>query len=362
MLALGELVGGRYRVGSLLGRGGMADVYRGVDLASGDPVAIKLLRCGPAQWSPREVQALSRLDHPAIVRMRASGLDGATPYVILDLVDGEPLSTVLSRGVLPVGVAVGIVARVADGLAHAHACGVVHRDVKPSNILLDSSGRPHLADFGIARLVDSTATTGAGFVVGTASYLAPEQVRAERVGPAADVYALGLVLLECLTGRRAFPGTFIEAAAAHLAHDPTVPAKVSPALARLIKSATSRDPGARPSARELALALRPTAAPERGPHRPPRRSLGTPIAAIVLGSAVGVAGGLALAPRNSPGSPPATTVVTAPPTTVAPTTVPATTTPTTAARAVPTTAPPPAVSAPASKGKRGKGHNKQSDD
>ena len=215
MLALHHVLGGRYRVGPLIGRGGMADVHRGDDLVTGDVVALKLLRAVPSldRWSAREVAALSRLDHPAVVRLRASDLHNDPPYVVLDLVEGEPLSEIIRRAVPPEEWTVRTITAVADGLSHAHACGVVHRDVKPSNILVDRDGAPHLADFGVARLVDATATTGAGFIIGTAAYLAPEQVRGERIGPPADVYALGLVLLECLTGRRAFPGTFNEAAA-----------------------------------------------------------------------------------------------------------------------------------------------------
>ena len=212
MLAVGELVGGRYRVTSLLGRGGMAEVYRAVDGQTGEDVAVKLLHAtAGSRWSEREIRALSRLHHPAIVRLRDTGVEGPGRYLVLDLVDGEPLADTLQRGALPAGVATELLAIVADGVQHAHDAGIVHRDIKPANILLDRSGRPHLADFGIARLIDATATTGAGFVIGTASYLAPEQVRADRVGPAADVYALGLVLLECLTGERAFPGTFTDA-------------------------------------------------------------------------------------------------------------------------------------------------------
>ena len=264
MLAVGELVGGRYRVASLLGRGGMAEVYRAHDDRAGEDVAVKVLHARPAldRWSDREIRALSRLHHPGIVHLRDSGIAGSAAYLVLDLVDGESLAGTLQRGALPAGVATELIAIVADGIQHAHDCGIVHRDIKPANILLDRSGRPHLADFGIARLLDATATTAAGFVLGTASYLAPEQVRAEQVGPPADVYALGLVLLECLTGKRAFPGTFNEAAVAHLARDPEIPASVVPWLATVVRAATAREPGARPSAGQLAIALRTSPSPD----------------------------------------------------------------------------------------------------
>ena len=336
MLVLHHVLGGRYRVGPLIGRGGMADVHRGDDLVTGEAVALKVLRALPSldRWSAREVAALSRLDHPAVVRLRAWDLDGEPPYLVLDLVEGEPLSEMIRRGGQPEEWTVNALATVADGLAHAHGCGVVHRDIKPSNILVDGDGTPHLADFGVARLVDATATTGAGFIVGTAAYLAPEQVRGERVGPPADVYALGLVLLECLTGRRAYPGTFNEAAAAHLDHDPVIPSTVTPRLAHIVGAATAAWSAARPSADQLAGALRGSVALVAGPPTeriaaatrtaampapspPPRRGGRRAVAGVVLaGSIVGVAGGLAVARDRGDGSTPP--VVTSVPATSAP--------------------------------------------
>jgi serine/threonine protein kinase len=197
------------------------------DLVTGDDVAVKLLRAADAttaRWLGREQAALGRLDHPALVRLRATGTDDDRPYLVLDLIEGRSLADVLHDGPLTVGRTAELGALLAAGLAHAHAAGVTHRDVKPANILVDGAGRPHLADFGIARLSAVTTATAAGFVIGTAAYLAPEQVRAEPVGPPADVYALGLVLIECLTGERCFPGSFQEAAMAHLAHPPELPA------------------------------------------------------------------------------------------------------------------------------------------
>jgi serine/threonine protein kinase len=384
MLGIGELLDGRYRVGPLVGRGGMADVHRGEDLATGEPVAIKRLRRppDPARWSSREIGALSRLDHPAVVRLRAWGFDGTIPYLVLDLVEGGPLSEVVAGGALAVSQAVGVVADVAAGLAHAHARGVIHRDVKPSNILIDRAGRPHLVDFGIARLADATATT-AGLVMGTAAYLAPEQVRAERVGPAADVYALGLVLLECLTGERAFPGTFSEAAAAHLLRDPAVPPSISPALRTLIGAATAREPTDRPPAAALAAALRSQLAFDSQPLttvvvapdtrvlpaglvvRPDRRRRTPVLAAVALTGGV-LVGGAFLAGRGG-GAGPLPSRVTVPTlardtsTTVRSTASPRTTTlttPRTTARATPATvAPTPATT----KANHRKGHRKEHD-
>jgi hypothetical protein len=319
MLAVGELLGGRYRVTSLLGRGGMADVYQATDEQTGAAVAVKLLHTAApgGQWSEREIRALSRLDHPAIVRLRDTGTDGSTRYLVLDLVDGEPLAATLQRGALPAGVATELVAIVADGVQHAHDCGIVHRDIKPANILLDRSGRPHLADFGIARLMDATATTAAGFVMGTASYLAPEQVRADRVGPPADVYALGLVLLECLTGERAFPGTFNEAAAAHLARDPSIPASVAPWLAAIIRSATARPALARPSAGRVAAALRmPPAIPDGAVTMP--IAVAAPTAPLAAPAAPLAAPAAPLAAPAAPLAAPAAPLAAAAPTRVYP--------------------------------------------
>jgi len=167
----GELLAARYRLGPLLGQGGMAEVRRADDLVAGGEVAVKLLRRLPAgaPWSTREIHALERLDHPSLVRLRDHGVDHGVPYLVLDLVDGSSLADVLVHGPLDSRGAATLIAEVADGLAHAHSRGVTHRDVKPGNILIDGTGRARLADFGIARILDATPTTGAGFVIGTTS-------------------------------------------------------------------------------------------------------------------------------------------------------------------------------------------------
>jgi uncharacterized membrane protein YgcG len=158
----------------------------------------------------------------------------------------------------------------AGALAHVHANGVVHRDVKPGNVLLDGDGRAQLTDFGIARLVDATRVTATGLVVGTAAYMAPEQVRGEVVGPPADIYALGLVLLEAVTGRREFEGGALESAIARLHRSPVVPPSVPEPLASTVRRMTATDPADRPAASEVAAALR------RPPTR--RRPLEGPLA------------------------------------------------------------------------------------
>jgi serine/threonine protein kinase len=152
-------------------------------------------------------------------------------------------------------------AELATALAYVHACGVVHRDIKPSNVLLDRSGRVRLTDFGIARLLsDTSGYTATGTTIGTAAYLAPEQVRGERVGPAADVYALGLVLLEALTGERAYRGSPIEAALARLSTPPPMPPSLPEEWRVLVRQMTTLKEDLRPPAEEVAQRLRDVAA------------------------------------------------------------------------------------------------------
>jgi serine/threonine protein kinase len=196
----------------------------------------------------------------------------------------------LAAGALDDRGAVEVAAQVLDALAHAHSRGVVHRDVKPSNVLLDRAGAAHLADFGLARLVDATRLTRADQVVGTAAYLAPEQVRGGPIGPAADVYALGLVLLECLTGYREYEGGEIEAAVARLHRAPHVPDDLPRDLARLIRRMTADDPRDRPTAGECAGLLAAGPLPDDGEHAPAGRSWGVALTAAALLGVVGTVG------------------------------------------------------------------------
>ena len=209
-----RLLANRYRVGELLGSGGMAEVRRGRDTLLARDVAIKLFQPGhdpaDAQRFDNEIRTLARLSHPGLVAVYDADPDGETPYMVLELVEGRTLRGRLADGPMSVEDVRRLGAALADALAHVHAHGFVHRDVKPSNILLGADDVPRLADFGLARLTDSARLTRADQVVGTAAYLAPEQVRGAEITPAVDVYALGLVLLECLTGRREYEGAEIE--------------------------------------------------------------------------------------------------------------------------------------------------------
>jgi len=248
----GHLVAGRYRLVGVLGSGATAQVYRAVDTRLGRTVAVKVFRTGTDSPAARrlasEARLLASLRHPGLVSVYDAGTDDGRPYVVMTLVDGETLRERLARGPLAPGTCGRLGAALAGVLAHVHAAGIIHRDVKPSNVLLDRAGLPYLTDFGISRLLDSTRVTTTGMVVGTAAYMAPEQVRGELVGPEADVYALGLVLLECVTGQVEYPGTMLETAVARLSRPPRVPAGLPLPLRDVLVAMTAAAPEARPSA------------------------------------------------------------------------------------------------------------------
>ncbi|MCE6997316.1 serine/threonine protein kinase [Saccharothrix sp. S26] len=256
----GELVAGRYALVGPLGAGGMAEVHRAWDVDLRRPVAVKVFRLGDDVDAVRrfelEARTLAGLSHPGVVSLYDVGRHGGKPFMVLQLVEGPTLRARVERGALTVTEVRRVGAAVAESLAYVHHQGVVHRDLKPSNILLDRAGAPYLVDFGLARSAVASGLTRTGHVPGTAAYLAPEQVRGEEVGPAADVYALGLVLLECLTGRREYRGGQVDAAIARLHRPPTVPEDLPADLARLVRLMTSLTARRRPTARECAEALR----------------------------------------------------------------------------------------------------------
>ena len=285
----GAPLAGRYEVGPLVGLGGTAHVYRAWDRTRARVVAVKVFLPGseydPDRGGAWEMTVLDGIRHPGLVGVHDAGVDPqGRPYVIMDFVEGHSLSVVLHDGPLPAPRVVAIGAMLADALAHVHARGVVHRDVKPANVLLDTDGRPRLTDFGIARVVDATRVTATGAVVGTAAYMAPEQVRGEAVGPPADVYALGLVLLEAVTGCREYEGGPLESAVARLHRLPRIPDDVPDGLASVVRRMTSPEPDERPSASDVATSLRngPVAVP------PPHRRL-----VVQLGRRLAPAGALA---------------------------------------------------------------------
>ncbi|MCA1713167.1 MAG: serine/threonine protein kinase [Actinobacteria bacterium] len=251
-----RVIADRYRMESLLGRGGTAEVWRCTDEALERQVALKLVTGSGGEDANRvgdEARLLARLSHPGLVPVYDAGTDEiGAPYVVMELVDGETLADPIRRGPIPPDQVASIGGRLADALAYVHEQGLVHRDVKPANVLLGKDGRVRLTDFGIARLVDAAKVTATGLTVGTASYLSPEQVTAEPVGPPADVYALGLVLLECLTGKREYPGSAVEVALARLSRQPEVPSTLPTGWPALLSAMTDRDPARRPTSNQVA--------------------------------------------------------------------------------------------------------------
>jgi serine/threonine protein kinase len=274
-----RLVAGRYALDRVLGIGSSAVVHRARDLLSGAEVAVKHFHAGASihdlRQQRQEMKVLARLHHPGLVGLYDGGTEDGRPFVVTDLVEGPTLAQRISRGPLPPGAVRMLGKQLAETLAHVHGGGIIHRDVKPANVLLDGV-RPRLADFGIARAVDATSATASGCVVGTAAYLAPEQVRGEHVGPPADVYALGLVLLEALTARREYPGLAVESATARLHRAPVVPSGLPPGFGELLEAMTRDDPRRRPTAAQVAAVLaadpflRPRSSPagrSHGRHR-----------------------------------------------------------------------------------------------
>lgn len=247
----GAVLADRYALEAHLARGGMSDVYRATDRVLHRPVAVKVYRAGASQDRARfdaEVRVLAGLSHPNLVQVFDAGQHDGDGYVVLELIDGPTLRSVLEdRGQIPAHECARLGADVAGALAYIHGNGVVHRDVNLSNILCGLDGRPRLADFGIARLIDTTRITAPVDAVGTAPYMAPEQVRGEDVTPAADVYAFGLVLAELLTGHAVFTGPAHEAAMARLATDPDLTGILG-SWRSLLEEMTAREPQQRPPA------------------------------------------------------------------------------------------------------------------
>ncbi|GAB2683106.1 serine/threonine-protein kinase [Saccharopolyspora gloriosae] len=303
------LLAGRYRLGRRLGRGGMSEVYRAVDTRLQRPVAVKVFRSNADESSRRrfedEARLLARLSHPGLVTVHDFGAESGDgePFLVMQLVEGRTLTNVIESGTVEPEDVLELGRRIAVVLAYVHENGIVHRDVKPSNVLITDDEQVFLADFGISRLADAVGRmTDSGIIMGSAHYMAPEQVRDEEIGYPADLYSLALVLLECLTGRAEYDGTKAEAAVARLTRKPRIPESLPEPLAGTLRAMTADDPDDRPSAARCVRLLSgeispPAAKPEVDPtlpveaagEEPARRRrwwpwLGVPIAAAVLGA------------------------------------------------------------------------------
>ncbi len=303
MAALGDVLGGRYRLVELLGQGGMATIFRATDAQLGREVAVKVLHPQYGRDPDfvarfrQEAQAAASLSHPNIVAVYDFGTDADGPYIVMELVDGEDVATLLARnGPLPPRQAARLAAEVAHALAAAHARGIVHRDVKPGNILVSSDGRVKVADFGIARAWADARLTLPGVTLGSVHYFSPEQALGEQATEASDIYSLGVVLYELLTGRRPWEGdTPASVAMARVSAPPplvsAVRPNVPPALEAIDRTALSPDPAARfPNAGAMAAALEAflDASDPRGASVPP------------AAAAAGAAAGAAAASRAAP--------------------------------------------------------------
>ncbi len=276
---MGRQVLGRYRIGEILGRGGAATVYRAFDGVTGDDVAVKEIPLDGemARRAGAGVRAAGRLSHPAIVELLDFGEDDHACYLISELIEGSSLSVHRRAGTLSDAHYLSIVADVLDGLEHAHRAGVTHRDVKPANVLVDADGRGRLTDFGIARIAGEAGLTMTGGLIGTVSYMAPEQVRGGEAGPASDVYSACLVLYEGLTGHNPQAGDNPADSLRRVARGSVPPIAsfrrdLPPELCDAIDAGLDPDPGRRPAARRLADVFRDQvhgAAPRAARPAPP---------------------------------------------------------------------------------------------
>lgn len=264
MTAVPRVLAGRYRVDDLIGRGGMASVYRGYDTTLGRPVALKLLKrelAEDATFRTRfrlEAQAASRMAHPTIVRVYDAGEDVETtpdgvahpvPYIVMELVDGTLLKDIAAQGPVPAEDAVRYVDGILEALDYSHRAGVVHRDIKPGNVMVTPAGQVKVMDFGIARAVSDSSSTVAETttILGTASYFSPEQAKGEPVDARADLYSAGVVLYELLSGRPPFRGdTPVAVAYQHVSEPPVPPSELIEDLPRgldaVVLRALAKDP------------------------------------------------------------------------------------------------------------------------
>ena len=262
----------RYELGAVLGRGATGEVLEGHDVKLDRPVAVKILRPDLAADAKardsfvREARAAAGLAHPSVVAIYDTDVVDGVPYIAMERLPGRTLADEISRGPLDAGTTRAIATQVLEGLRAAHEAGIVHRDLKPGNILLTEGGDAKVADFGIAKSLDDDHTTGV--VVGTAAYVAPERVAGAKATPESDLYSLGVVLYESVTGECPFKRETAIATvrAAHDGAAPPLPEEVDPALRGVIERAMAREPSDRySSASDMLSALRGTAEQETEP-------------------------------------------------------------------------------------------------
>ncbi|MFI6741346.1 serine/threonine protein kinase [Nonomuraea sp. NPDC050451] len=281
MVAQGTTLAGRYRLDTRIGAGGMGEVWRGEDIVLARTVAVKVLLPGRTQdpgFVARfqgEARAMATINHAGVVDVYDYGVSGDTVYLVMKFVDGEPLDRLLARlGRIPPQAAMELIAQAASALQAVHDRGIVHRDVKPGNLLVQRDGTLVLTDFGIARSDLANRLTDAGMVLGTAAYCAPEQAEGAPVTPAVDIYALGVVAYECLVGQRPFDGdSAVTIALKHIREaPPPLPSDIPQAVRTLVEVALSKDPARRfPTARAMSEAAKAIASgqtPAPAPEQP----------------------------------------------------------------------------------------------
>jgi hypothetical protein len=271
LLRAGDTYADRFTVSKILGRGGMGWVYLVDDSTSGQRMALKILRSNltgnrhAVSRFEREIRLLSKIEHPSIPKLFEWGRHGETFFFLTQFVAGDTLEALIQeRGALPAAEAAALVAGIADALASAHAAGVIHRDIKPSNVIVSGDGSVHLIDFGIARATgpDMTTLTETGVLVGTPHYMSPEQLRSHRVDERSDIYSLGVVLFELLSGQRPFEGeTPMAIALAHLNDEAPALRRLNPKVpgwaVDVVERCMAKDPGRRFwTANEVARELR----------------------------------------------------------------------------------------------------------
>ena len=292
----GYLLSGRYRIADLIGRGSQSSVFRAYDELLQRDVAVKLFRndaddLEQTRRQGEEIRILAGMSHHALVTLFDAGADlsdrnDPLTYLVMELVRGQDLRHRGAQGPLSAAHMAHIGYDLADGLSYIHHHGIVHRDVKPANILLvdysndDRRPRAKLTDFGVAVITRNGPVPDEGGTSGTPAYLSPEQAAGDVAGPASDVYSLGLVLLEGLTGKMAYPGAPIQSAVARLLHDPQIPEELAPMWVALLSSMLARDPAQRPRGPGSVAGPAPGSHQQRRPpphgQRPGRQRRGRP--------------------------------------------------------------------------------------